>query len=169
MEYIRQFKEWQHYFEDADFTDIKTIESRNDLRTFIAAMLSFYPWWIVLLYRVRSLLVRALGLVKHEAPEKLPDLKPAQIPFAPGEQVTFFSVRLAQENTYWIAETPPDRHLKAYFGIVAQPLANDLKRYYIVTIVHYLHWTGPVYLNLIRPFHHLVVARMARAGARVSN
>jgi hypothetical protein len=49
---------------------------------------------------------------------------------------------------------------------VAEPLANDLIRYYIVTIVHYLHWTGPVYFNLIRPFHHLVVARMARAGAR---
>jgi len=48
-------------------------------------------------------------------------------------------------------------------------VANGLIRYYIVTIVHYLHWTGPVYFNLIRPFHHLVVARMARAGAGVSN
>jgi len=46
-------------------------------------------------------------------------------------------------------------------------LANDLKRYYIVTIVHYLHWAGPAYFNLIRPFDRLVVARMARAGARV--
>ena len=76
-------------------------------------------------------------------------------------------VRMAKEDLYWIAETPPDKHLRAYFGIVAEPVANDLKRYYIVTIVHYLHWTGPVYFNLIRPFHHLVVARMARAGARV--
>jgi hypothetical protein len=57
--------------------------------------------------------------------------------------------------------------LKAYFGIVAEPLANVINRYYIVTIVHYLHWTGPVYFNLIRPFHHLVVARMARAGALI--
>jgi hypothetical protein len=73
---------------------------------------------------------------------------------------------MAQEDVYWFAETPPDRHLKAYFGVVVEPLANDLKRYYIVTIVHYLHWTGPVYFNLIRPFHHLVVARMAQAGAK---
>jgi hypothetical protein len=50
---------------------------------------------------------------------------------------------------------------------VAEPVANGLIRYYIVTIVHYLHWTGPVYFNLIRPFHHLVVARMARAGSQI--
>ena len=169
MDYIRQFEEWQHYFEGADFTDIKTVESRNDLRTFIAAMLSHYPWWIVMLYRVRALVVHVLGLVKHEAPEELPDLKPGQIPFTPGEEATFFIVRMAKEDLYWIAETPPDKHLRAYFGIVAEPVANGLIRYYIVTIVHYLHWTGPVYFNLIRPFHHLVVARMARAGAGVSN
>jgi len=166
MDYLRQFKEWQHYFEGADFTDIKTIESRNDLRTFIAAMLSYYPWWIVMLYRIRALVVHLLGLVKHEAPEKLPDLKPEQIPFTPGEMATFFTVRTAKENVFWFSETPPDKHLRAYFGVVSEPLANELKRYYIVTIVHYLHWTGPVYLNLIKPFHHLVVARMARAGAK---
>jgi hypothetical protein len=169
MEYPSRFKEWQHYFNGADFTDIKTIESGNNLRTFIAAMLSHYPWWIVMLYRFRAMLVHILGLVKHEAPEELPDLLPGQISFTPGDMVTFFIVRMARENIYWLAETPPDKHLKAYFGIFAEPLADDLKRYYIVTIVHYLHWTGPVYFNLIRPFHHLVVARMAKAGARVPN
>ena len=166
MKYFRRFKELQHYFEGADVTDFKTIDSKNDLRTFIAAMLSYYPWWIVMLYRVRALVVHVLGLVKHEAPEELPNLQPEQIPFTPGGKATFFIVRMAEENAFWFAETPPDKHLRAYFGVVAEPLANGLKRYYIVTIVHYLHWTGPVYFNLIRPFHHLVVARMARAGAR---
>jgi len=166
MDFIRQFKELRPYFDGAHITDIKIAESTNSLRSFIAAMLSYYPWWIVLLYRLRSLVVHVLGLVKHAAPEELPDLQPEQIPFTPGEKATFFIVRIAKEDIYWFAETPPDKHLKAYFGIVVEPLAKDLKRYYIVTIVHYLHWTGPVYFNLIRPFHHLVVARMARAGAR---
>lgn len=166
MDCIPQFKEWQHYFEGADFIDIKTTESKNDLRAFIAAMLSYYPWWIVMLYRIRFLVVHVLGLVKHEAPKKLPDLQPEQIAFTPGASATFFIVRMAKENVYWFAETPPDKHLRAYFGVVVEPLANDLKRYYIVTIVHYLHWTGPVYFNLIRPFHHLVVSRMAQAGAK---
>ncbi len=150
MDYIRQFKEWQPYFEGADFIDIKIAESKNELRTFIAAMLSYYPWWIVMLYHIRALVVQVLGLVKHEAPEELPNLQPGQIPFTTGEKATFFIVRMVQEDIFWLAETPPDKHLKAYFGIVVEPLANDLKRYYIVTVVHYLHWTGPVYFNLIR-------------------
>jgi hypothetical protein len=48
---------------------------------------------------------------------------------------------------------------------------NELQQYLdggdftdIKVVVHYKHWTGPVYFNLIRPFHHLVVSRMARAG-----
>ena len=75
---------------------------------------------------------------------------------------------MAEEDVCWIAETPPDKHLKAYFGIMAESLANGLNRYYIVTIVHYLHWSGPVYFNMIRPFHHLVVSSMIRAGARTN-
>jgi hypothetical protein len=36
----------------------------------------------------------------------------------------------------------------------------------VVTIVHYKHWTGRLYFNVIRPVHHFVVSGMARAGAR---
>ena len=37
-----------------------------------------------------------------------------------------------------------------------------------LTVVHYKHWTGPVYFNVIRPFHHLVVRQMARAGTKAN-
>jgi hypothetical protein len=164
MEYINSFTELRPYFDSADYTDIKTFQGRADMRKFIASMLSFYPWWIVMLYHIRELLVKVLGLVKHEAPEQLPDLKPDDVSFTPGEKVTFFTVRSAKENIYWISETPEDKHLSAYFGVITEILGNDLKRFYVITIVHFKHWTGPVYFNLIRPFHHLVVSRMARAG-----
>ena len=36
-----------------------------------------------------------------------------------------------------------------------------------VPIVDYRHWTGPVYFNVIRPFHHLVVAAMLRSAANL--
>ncbi|MCP5103876.1 MAG: DUF2867 domain-containing protein, partial [bacterium] len=39
---------------------------------------------------------------------------------------------------------------------------------HVVTIVHYKHWTGPVYFNLIRPFHHLVIRRMMKAALKNS-
>ena len=161
---IKKFSYLENYIANADFTDVKIFEGNVTLRNFIASMLSYYPWWIVVLYRVRELLVSLLGLVRHEAPQELPDLKPQDITFTPGEMVTFFVVRCGREEEYWISETPDDRHLRAYFGVVKEPLSQTANRFFVITTVYYKHWTGPLYFNLIRPFHHLVVSRMARAG-----
>ncbi len=164
MNYIKLIPEMAPLFERSDYVDIKTVEGHTQLREFIAAMLSYYPWWVVLLYRIRTFLVKILGLVEHEAPEALPDLQAENVSFVAGDEVTFFTVRLAKEERYWISETPEDKHLKAYFAVIVDPLAEDRKCFHVVTIVHYKHWTGPVYFNLIRPFHHLVVRQMMRAG-----
>ena len=56
-----------------------------------------------------------------------------------------------------------DTHLTAYLGVVAEPIPPD-NRFHVITIVHYQRWTGPVYFNVIRPFHHLVVSKMVKAG-----
>jgi hypothetical protein len=37
-----------------------------------------------------------------------------------------------------------DKHLKAYFGVLAEPLDRETRRFYVITVVHYKHWTGPV-------------------------
>lgn len=164
MNPIDDIPEVASLFEGSNYVDIKTIEGNVTLRQFIAAMLSYYPWWIVLLYRIRALLVKILGLVEHEAPEVLPNLRAADVSFVPGDAVTFFTVRLAQEEHYWVGETPPDKHLKAFLGVAIEPVADNRRRFHVATSVHYKHWTGPLYFNLIRPFHHLVVSRMMHAG-----
>jgi len=157
---------WVPYIVGSDFTDVKVYEGSVTLRQFIASMLSYYPPWLLMLYRARKILAGILGLVNHPEPDKLPGLQPADVSFTPGTNVTFFEVRCAKEDAYWISETPRDKHLKAYFGIAAEPLVNANNRFYVVTTVFYKHWTGPVYFNLIRPFHHLVVSRMAQAGLK---
>jgi hypothetical protein len=152
------------YVDHADVVDVKVFEGRTPLRQMIASMLSYYPWWLIMLYRIRKLMVGLLGLATQETPDALPDLQPADVSFTPGEPVTFFTVRAAEEEHFWIAETPADRHLRAYLGVVKEPVRGPVCRYHVITTVFYKHWTGPVYFNLIRPFHHLVVARMARHG-----
>ena len=84
---------------------------------------------------------------------------------SPGDSVTFFVVREAVADVYWVSETPEDKHLAAYFGVVTEKLDQRKSRFHVFTAVRYLHWTGPVYFNLIRPFHHLVVSRMMKHGA----
>ncbi len=165
-ELVSKHSELAGYFQDADHIDVKTIEGDVGLREFIAGMLSYYPWWIVALYSVRELLVNLLGLVKHEKPEILPVIAPETLAFIPGENASFFIVTAAKENAYWVAVTPEDKHLSAYLGVVAEDIGNRRTRYQVFTSVKYLHWTGPVYFNIIRPFHHLVVSNMMKAGVK---
>ncbi len=166
MDPIRKYSELEVYFKNVDHADMKTIEGETNLRKFISGMLSYYPWWLVALYRIRELMVNILGLVKHEKPEELPVITPEKLSFESGENASFFIVRTAKENIYWVSETPEDKHLKAYFGVVAEELSNRLTKFHVFTSVKYLHWTGPVYFNLIRPFHHLVVSSMMKAGIK---
>ena len=162
MEIFHRHKELNAFFENVDHADVKTIEGEVSLRQFIAGLLSYHPRWLVFLYYVRELLVKALGLVRHAKPEL--HIKPEELAFEPGRKALFFIVRAARENTYWVSESPADKHLSAYFGVVAEACGTQSNRFHVFTTVKYLHWSGPVYFNLIRPFHHLVVARMMRAG-----
>ena len=168
MKCLEKYPEFAELLDGADHADVKVVEGNVTLRQFIAGMLSHYPRWIVFLYYVRAVFVRLLGMRQPGRPEELPRLKPEDISMTPGDSATFFTVRLAREDEYWISETPEDKHLQAYFGIIVEPVTEDLNRFHVVTIVHYKHWTGPVYFNTIRPFHHLVVRRMALAGVSFS-
>lgn len=166
MNIIRKYSELDIYFNNVDHVDVKTIEGGVSLRGFISGMLSYYPWWILVLYRLRKCLVKILGLVRHEEPELTPSIRPEDLAFEPGKNATFFIVRAAKENIYWVSETPEDKHLKAFLGVVAENLGNRLNRFHVFTSVKYIHWTGPVYFNLIRPFHHLVVWSMMKAAIK---
>lgn len=166
IEKIKNRKSLDVFLRDRDYVDVKTIEGSLMLRPFIAAMLSYYPRWIILLYRIREVLVGILGLARHDKPDRLPKIKAQALAFQKGERAAFFTVQDAREDAYWVAQTPPDRHLTAYFGVVAEELGGGRNRFYVFTAVKYLHWTGPVYFNIIRPFHHLVVSSMMREGVR---
>lgn len=83
MNVIKKHKELDIYFRDTDYIDVKTIEGETDLRGFISGMLSYYPWWLVTLYRIREIIVGVLGLVRHEKPETLPAIAPEDLSFAP--------------------------------------------------------------------------------------
>lgn len=154
----------QSFIAGADYTDVKRAEGNVPLDRFILGMLSYLPWWLKLLYCIRAGVVKILGLREQRAEAGVTDLIPRRVSFRPGDAVLFFTVRRAKKECYWIAETPEDKHLKAYLAVFAENLGNASRRFHVFTIVHHKHWTGPVYFNLIRPFHHLVVSRMARAG-----
>lgn len=144
-----------------DHFDVKTIEGQTSLRGFIAASLMYSPAWMKALYHVRAVFVRFLGMKQEAMPT--PTLTPETVPFGAGEWATFFRVVEAQEGVYWIASAS-DKHLTAYIAIAREALPNGKARFHTGTIVQYHNWAGPVYFNVIRPFHHVVVAQMIKAG-----
>lgn len=145
----------------ADHLDVKSFASRRTLPDFLARMLGYTPWWLGALFKVRQGLAKLLGLA-HVIPEKTP-LGAADIDFSPGAAVGFFTTVDGSPDSFWIGEAS-DKHLRAFIGVVAEP-GEVGTLFHVLTIVHYRHWTGPVYFNLIRPFHHLIVHCMGKYAA----
>ena len=152
----------------ADHVDVKSVMGDCNLREFIAGMFSYYPGWMKNLYRIRWGFVRLLGMKQEGIPQSSHmRMKPESVPMEPGAKATFFTVEMAEDGRFWVASAT-ESHLTAYLGVVVEPLAQG-NRFHVLTIVNYHNWTGPVYFNVIRPFHHIVVGQMAKAGAANTN
>lgn len=154
--------------EQANHVDVKTVESEVSLRKFLAGMFAYYPRWMKALYAIRWGFVRLLGMKQEGIPDMV-RVAPDDVPLTAGDKMAFFDVEMAAEEAYWFASAA-ESHLTAHLGVVVEPLdgQNGRRRFHVLTIVHYNSWAGPVYFNVIRPFHHLVVRQMALAGARGS-
>jgi hypothetical protein len=152
----------------ADHVDVKTVEGDQvDLRAFVAGMYGYWPRWLAALYVIRRTLVRLIGLRDIPVTGPAP-LTADTLPTTPGAKIGgAFEVRVVEEGRLWVAEAD-DRHLRAALGVVAEPAGPHRQRLHVLTVVHYKHWTAPLYFNLIRPFHHLVVGAMMRAGLRAA-
>ncbi len=164
--YIYQQQEIAPILAAADHIDVKTIESTVSMRQFIAGLMSYQPKWVTFLYGVRMVFVRFLGMRQSGVPRQR-TMQPHEVPMVVGKNAAFFKVRAAQEDQYWFAGIT-ESHLTAHLGVVVEPLSGNNKRFHVVTVVHYHKWTGPVYFNIIRPFHHLVVRGMTKSGVRAA-
>lgn len=172
---ITEIEAFQTLIQDADHVDVKQFDGALDLRHFIAGFFSYYPSWMKFLYQVRWVFVRLLGMKQEGVPQDM-RMSPEEVSFVVGEKLTFFTVKSAtspssgqaEPDHYWLAGGT-ESHLTAHLGVVVEPLENGNNRFHTITIVHYHSWAGPVYFNVIRPFHHIVVRQMGRAAIQSSN
>ncbi len=151
----------------SDHVDIKTRQIRTaqpeqELRRFIAAMIGYNPSWMQSLYAIRWGFVRLLGMRQEGLPDTK-QLRPEQVPMQAGQNLSFFKVTAAAEGQYLVASAS-ESHLTAWLAVVLEPVGGEQYNLHTVTIVRYHAWTGPVYFNVIRPFHHVVVNQMIKAG-----
>jgi hypothetical protein len=123
-------------------------------------LLSYQPAWVTTLYGIRWGFVRLLGMKQNGIPQAA-RMTAADVPMSTGTESQFliFQVIATQEDAYWFAQAS-ESHLNATLGVSCESLPDGHNRFYVVTLVHYHRWTGRVYFNTIRPFHHLVVGAM---------
>jgi hypothetical protein len=153
----RAVPEW---FAGADHVDVKSVETQLPLREFSAAMLGYQPAWVTALYALRSVFVRLLGMRQAGLP-KAPRLSATTLPQVAGAKVGFFEVERADASR-WCCQVD-DVHLWAGLGVIEDTTAA-VRQLHVVTVVRYKKLSGRLYFNVIRPFHHLVVGAMVRAG-----
>ncbi|HKN51116.1 MAG TPA: DUF2867 domain-containing protein [Amycolatopsis sp.] len=132
------------------------------LREFVAGALGWSPGWLKILFGARYLLARALRLDTAGIPRS-PRVRAEDVGFAPGDRLSFFTVRAGDEDRYLVLGVD-DNHLNAHLTVVAEPISGTRKRFQLGTIVHYKRRAGRFYFALIKPCHHLVIRGMLHAG-----
>lgn len=158
---FKHIKSLAEYMDGADHIDVRSTETDLTLREFAAGLLSYEPGWMRALWHVRVHLLRLLRQGEHEAPEK-GGLSADTLPVKPGEKAGFFTVAESDGETFWVV-TGEESHLGAALGVVGEPAPGGRTRYHVITAVQYRNWAGPIYFNLIRPFHHLIVILALRS------
>lgn len=153
--------------QSCDHIDVKTYTGHGRMDQFLSGFLSYMPAWVKGLYGVRAVFVRLLGMRQQSIASAAFQLAPTQIPMQAGANANVFIVQAAAPESYWLASAT-DKHLTAYLCVIATPEKENSRQFHVITLVQYHHWTGPVYFNTIRPFHHVVVDQMARAGLAAS-
>ncbi len=159
---VRIVPEIQACIDVANHLDVKTADSPASMREFLSGMFSYSPVWVRAMFGIRKYVAKVFGL-PHEGLDK--SYTPEEIPMEPGALVDFFTLVHGEEDANYLLEVD-DKHLAAQLALLVQPLDNGMNRFHVGTLVRYKDWRGPVYFSLIKPFHHLIVRAMVKAGAR---
>lgn len=166
MEHLREIPEVNHLLTESDYVDVKCVDGRAGIREFLAGMMSYHPFWLRGLYAVRRVVARVLHLPHSSA--GAPKLTAEDVTLLPGDKLLFFTTAAAAPDRFWIGEVA-DGPMTSYLAVVAESAQdNGHVRFHVGTAVKFHNWRAPLYFNLIRPFHHVVVKQMARAGARAT-
>ena len=144
-----------------DHFDVHTFEGKASLEEFIAKMLTL-PGWVRALFGFRAVFAKILGLRTDDRTLRDAD----ELGLAPGEYVSFFESIAYEPGRFWVGGEEVDPHLSAWLVITADPSGEGANRFRVATIVRYKDWRGPLYMNAILPFHHLIVWALGRRAAQ---
>ena len=159
------YRDIERFTEPAHHLDAVSVYATLSLRECISNALSWQPTWLKVLFLARGGLARLMRL-QHPSSGSSRPLRPEEISFHPGDRLAFFKISAGKDDAFLVL-TAADTHLVGHLIIEVDPTdAGTERKFRIITAVQYRRWTGRLYFNIIRPFHHLVMHRMIAAARR---
>ncbi len=110
------------------------------------------PGWINLLFKIRNLLVKIVGL---KTDGNNPDQLEEAIRYGKPHNIISLSDKTDNETIISL----DDKHLIAYLGVYIEKNGNN-KDIYTTTLVRFKKPLGYIYFYAIYPFHHLIIKQM---------
>ncbi|WP_136482265.1 DUF2867 domain-containing protein [Cognatitamlana onchidii] len=140
-----------------DFSDTFSVTNHKDsLETITHLIFGTMPKWVMFLMRLRNTIVKLFGL-KTDMEE---DFKPH---YKSGESIGFIKVFSVASNEILLGAD--DKHLDFRVSVFnSEQHQHNIK---VTTLVKYNNLFGKIYMNLIKPFHVLIVKQMVKQAYKV--
>jgi hypothetical protein len=126
-----------------------------------ARLFGALPWWVGSLMALRNLLVSGFGL-KTELGDQPPPLT-REIRFEPGARDCFFTVIDRTDEELVMAES--DKHLDFRVSVRKEDGPDGVTVVELTTVVWYNNWLGPIYFNVVKPFHRVLLRSMVNRAS----
>lgn len=146
-------------FNQVDFADtFATTNRSSSLEEIGNAIFNQSPKWVNGLFKLRNRIVRYFGL-KTEMPAGY------HTSFEEGGYIRFFKILHLSEDEMVLGANDTHLNFRAVINITDDPEFN-IK---VTTLVQFNNRMGRIYMNLIGPFHRLVVRRMLAQAWQPAN
>lgn len=141
-----------NFLDKVDFDDTFSVTNhKNSLHEIAKMIFNNPPQWVSWLFNLRNRMVKIVGL-KTEIPNDY------NIHFSVGGYIGFFKIYSISDNQLVLGADDSHLNFRAII-LKTNEMTYNVK---VVTLVQYNNSLGKFYMNLIKPFHRLVVKRMVR-------
>jgi len=137
-------------FPKVDFADtFSTTNKKDSIQEVTNQIFNTAPKWVAFLFKIRNSIVKFFGL-KTGIPDDYNE------DFKVGGYVKFFKIYDIATNEIILGAN--DNHLN--FRAIVSNTENTSHNIKVTTLVEYNNKKGKIYMNLIKPFHRMIVKRM---------
>lgn len=162
--YQESISDFKQVLSQADHWDTRFHTCSKTLEEYVASLLSFQPWWLRVLLKLRTWALNLLGV--DDAALKIPlDVDSAQLPLAAGDSLDFFAVHAAKKGSHWIAYAE-EKHIVAYLAVVRERVSNGQHRFHVSSLLRYKNPLGRFYFVVVAPFHYFLMHSLSRHASR---